>query len=461
MTGVAPVLALIYACLLVALIGYERRRSASCGPDLVSLFAFVSALQVVVPGIIIYGALPFADPQSPTQNQFFDRVLTGAAPAAAVGVCLMTVWFYVAFYAAIGAARPLFRTSSGRSLDLRTSRATLVAVLVLGAGMTALAFWSLGDTMLLRYASLILFRDQFESVERTIFSANVFALTQSWTWLAVVLVFASLEPPRRRLLVAFAVALVVLFALLSVSRRAIFIPVLMSYMVVVLLSGKWHLRLLLIGALPVGFWLAFGKGILGAIAYGGTVEAVTGSYSTLTAGLIRTGAESGITMLESIATLSWLDVGPRLGIDHFMAALKLLPEGALGLDFNYPERIVRISTTAFLHARALDIPPGLMGQMWIDFGILGPLLWGVALGLQVALLQSWWTRIRPRRGAAAVAVVALFIVALPVNTGSYDFTFSIDIVIVVLVLLLVSRRVAGAVFEPPARAVNDLRVSDV
>jgi hypothetical protein len=32
-----------------------------------------------------------------------------------------------------------------------------------------------------------------------------------------------------------------------------------------------------------------------------------------------------------------------------------------------------LSTGAFVGAEELDIPPGIVGQMWLDFGVLGPL----------------------------------------------------------------------------------------
>jgi hypothetical protein len=438
-TESASWLAVAYGTLALALLFVERARTARSGPDVVSLFIIISALQIVLPGVIIYGALPFVSPAAPTGNRFFDRVLTEADPAAALAVLLLTLWFYASFYFTVSFAKYASRTRLASPRELHVRHRWLLTILLVGGAITLAAFWSLGDSMLLRYATLILFRDQFQEIERSAFTANALFLTQAWSWLSVVLVFAALERRLFRSILPIAVCLAVAFAVLSVSRRAVFIPLLMSYLILVATSGRWHARWLAVGAVPMGFWLAFGKSILGAFAYGGTVAGVVDSYSSWSSGTLRAGAEAGITILESVATLSWLDLRPRFGVDHLMAALKLLPEGALGLNFNYPERIVRLSTAAFLDPMALDVPPGLLGQMWLDFGALGPLAWGIVMGLQVAFLQLLWCTLRRSWTAASVLVVLLFIVALPVNTGSYDFTFSIDIVIVVVALALVAR----------------------
>jgi hypothetical protein len=63
-------------------------------------------------------------------------------------------------------------------------------------------------------------------------------------------------------------------------------------------------------------------------------------------------------------------------------------------------------------------------------------------GLQLSVIQWLLENIRCTRQSAAVLVVLVFIVALPVNTGSFDFTFSVDIVAIsaALLLCLVVRR---------------------
>ena len=95
---------------------------------------------------------------------------------------------------------------------------------------------------------------------------------------------------------------------------------------------------------------------------------------------------------------------------------------------------------AFADANAQDLPPGLMGQMWLDFGLAGPLVWGAAFGLQMSLLQRWFKGARRTLSSAAVFTVLTFVIALPLNSGSFDFSFSVDIFMILGVIALCVRR---------------------
>ena len=77
--------------------------------------------------------------------------------------------------------------------------------------------------------------------------------------------------------------------------------------------------------------------------------------------------------------------------------------------------------------------------MWMDFRIFGPIVWGLILGLQMSIVQYVFARTTRTRQAAALFVLVTFVVALPLNTGTYDFTFSIDIYALVLSILLTFR----------------------
>ena len=163
---------------------------------------------------------------------------------------------------------------------------------------------------------------------------------------------------------------------------------------------------------------------------------------------MRAACEVGVSLTESLwGTVTLLPIGPRFGIDHLMSVMRLFPEGVMGLDFNFPERVVRLSTEAFAGPEAQDIPPGFLGQMWLDFGIMGPLVWGIIFGLQVALLQLLFERTTRSWESASFMALVLFLIAYPVNTGSLDFTFSFDIVVLLVVLFLGTkwRRLPAAV----------------
>jgi hypothetical protein len=209
----------------------------------------------------------------------------------------------------------------------------------------------------------------------------------------------------------------------------------MIYLTLVLHSGRWMVRWIVVGAVPLLLLVAFGKNILAAVAYDGTVETIVESYESWMSALLRAATDIGITIVESLGTLQFLDVGLRFGVDHVLSMAQRFPEKSLGLDFDFPERIVRISTAAFADASSQDIPPGLLGQMWLDFRVAGPVIWGLAFGLQMSVIQFFFERTRRTRQSAAVFMLLVFIVALPLNSGSFDFTFSVDIIALAAVLL--------------------------
>jgi hypothetical protein len=97
--------------------------------------------------------------------------------------------------------------------------------------------------------------------------------------------------------------------------------------------------------------------------------------------------------------------------------MKIFPERTLGFEVDYPERIVRISTTALDDPDAADLPPGCSGRCGWIFRLAGPVLWGIVFGLQLSVIQFLFQRTRCTRQSSVVFVVLVFIVALPLNTG--------------------------------------------
>jgi hypothetical protein len=115
------------------------------------------------------------------------------------------------------------------------------------------------------------------------------------------------------------------------------------------------------------------------------------------------------------------------------------------MDSIFPERIVRIATRAFAGADDEDIPPGLFGQMWIDFRIFGPVIWGLVFGALMRYMQNRFDGSRITLQSAAYVMVVVYIVTLPLNTGSFDFVFSLDNFFLLTFLWLVySRSGVGA-----------------
>lgn len=430
--------------LLTVIVGWiEARRTRGSGLDITTVFVTLVLLESCVPGIFIYGLLPFVESAGPMGVPVFDRILLAVDPPTGWLVFCMTAWFLIVLYVAAAGARLALNTRGSASdhdnqLIVTFSERRLLSILLFGAALSLLSFYLLGENLVARYTNLILFRADYPEIEKTALNANAFALTQSWGWLSVVACFVCLEK-HRRYTFWICLGLTLMFALLGVSRRAILLPVLLSYLTLALYRGRWRLRWIIVGAIPLIVWLSVGKELFAAIAFGGTTETVLGNYSSSIGALFRAACEVGLTIIESLGTLLFVHVPMRFGIDHVLSLAQRFPEGMLGWDFNFPERIVRISTEAFADNYSQDIPPGLFGQMWLDFRILGPVAWGIVFGLQVAVLQILFEKTQRTMQSCALFVLLIFVVALPIDTGSFDFTFSVDIIALLVSLAICVR----------------------
>ncbi len=430
-----------FVAMLAGVALVEVRRMRATGPDLLSLFLVIVLLQCGVPGAIIFLGLPFTDRTAPTGNEVFDHILSAVTPSTGLLVCVLTAWFLVWVYAGTEATGWLLAARRRRAgadaasdaaavpaQELVVHEGRLLAVVAGGMALTLFSFWQLGDDLLVRYTNLILYRAGFEGIERTALNANAFALTQTWAWLSVVAAYVVADRHGRGARWGLVLVAILLFAVLGVSRRALFIPPLLAYLALVLWRGRWRLGAVALAMVPALAWLAFGKNLLAAVAAGSAVEQVADAYGSWVNALLRAACDQGITVVESLGTLTFLDLPPRFGIDHLLSLAQRFPEGLLGLDVDWPERIVRTSTTAFADANAQDVPPGLAGQMWLDFRLAGPVVWGLVFGAQVAVLQAFLNRVRRTGPAAAVFALLTFVVALPANSGSFDFSLSVDII---------------------------------
>lgn len=456
MTPAYLAVALLYALFALAVLVVELRRTRGSRADATSIFVALALLQCCLPAIALYAMLPFVNPQVPTGNGVLDRILQSANPTSALLVLAMTVWFIVFFYASLAVGRLALGSDAPArvrgGLIVSVSPERLLLVLTGGLGLTLLSFWLLGDNLLSRYANLILLRAGYEGIERNALNANAFSLTQTWSWLSVLALFCVRERWGRRWLWWICLVTAVIFAALGASRRGLFLPLVLGYLTLVLHDGRWRLRWIVGSLVPLVLLIAFGKQAFSALAYSGGFETVTGYYQSWTSAVLRAATEIGLTVVESLGTLSFLDLGMRFGVDHLLSIAQRFPEGVLGLDFNFPERIVRLSTAAFADPTAQDLPPGLVGQMWIDFRILGPVVWGIVFGLQMSVLQHLFERTRRSLQSAGVFMLLVFVVSLALNTGSFDFTFSTDI-FAVLFVLMVCVRVRR---EPPLAIPEDL-----
>ncbi|HJP58830.1 MAG TPA: hypothetical protein VJ865_02485 [Gemmatimonadaceae bacterium] len=439
MSRIYLLVALGYVLFALAVVQIEFRRTRARGIDVTTVFIGLCMIQCCIPGIAIYSFLPLVDRAAPTGIDAFDRVYHAMDPTLAFAVLLLTVWFVLFIYIGSGLGRLILSSErlGGRksySFLLSVSLQRTFVVLAVGLLLTLLSFYLLGDSLPVRYANLILLRAGAPEIERTALNANAFALTQTWGFLAILAIFAAYETKGRGGAWIIAILLALVFAVLGVSRRALFLPIIFCYFTVSLQRAKFRLKWIAIAAVPMLLLLAYGKEILASVAFGIDVDTVSSNYQSLASAMLRAFSDSGLTIIESVGTLAFLHLDPRLGVDHVLSMLQRFPEGMLGWDFNFPERIVRVSTTAFADANAQDIPPGIVGQMWLDFRLLGPVVWGLAFGLQVSVLQALYVHTVKSYQSAAAFVLLAFVVVLPINTGSFDFSFNVDMIALVAAL---------------------------
>jgi hypothetical protein len=432
-----------YALLTIAVGVFEAKRIRASGPDAISIFIVLFLVECCLPGIVIYACLPLVDEPSPTDVAPIDRIFAAADFATALLVLGLTASFVVSFYGFAALCSRLLRSSSGRPssdsrLVLTGSPPRLLLALAAGLALSVVSFYALGSSMVERYTNLILFRAGSQEGQESVLNAYGFALTQTWAWFSVPALFVIDERRGRRLSWFLCLSFLVVFVLLGVSRRAVFIPLLLAYLTLVLFDHRWRLNWLLAGATPILLWIAFGKELIGTLAFGGTLSDVVGRYETVSASFLRAASEIGLTIVESLGSINMLDLPPRFGVDHLLSVLRQIPTSHYWLGI-LPTRIVRLTTEAFASAHDEDIPPGVFGQMWMDFRVFGPIVWGLMLSLPMSIVQHVFAQTIRTRQAAAMFVLITFIVALPLNTGTYDFTFSIDIYALVLCFFLTFR----------------------
>lgn len=430
-----------YVFTLVTLLIVERKRLNQRKPDFLFLLLIFIAMYVLVPGALLTGIVGLFGSSLSTEVPFFDRVLRDVTVVEAALVFVMSSLFiatlYACWFAFLGARRSApVAAFNDASMEVRISARRWLTFMLVGLTGMYILLESLGGG-LTGYQNLILLRAGDEAIGRTFVTANLFSQTQTFAILAIV-GFVLFWHRGSVLGVAAAICCLIAFGLMGASRRAFAIPLLLVYLTFVMQNKRFYLFRFVLPFLaifvPIVMW---GKEALAyfAVSPEFSFDGVYRASSGLAGGL-RVASDVGQSVVESWATLLYLDLPLRFGVDHLLALLSRIPDGFIGLDIEFPERIVRISTESFV-GREQDIPPGLIGQMWLDFGLLGPIVWGILFAAQIAALQVIYDRVAKTPEITALFVVALFVVAMPINTGSFDFTFSVDVMVLVALMYFI------------------------
>jgi len=446
----------LYLFLTVVLFCLERNRTRRKGPDFLSLFVVIFAVQNIIPGMVISFLLSqYARPPD-LQNELFDRIYQHISPIDIFLSAMMSLSFILALYIFYHKLYSRYTQTTG---DPRRTRLQVVSwrlwlVMLLGVFSSYFLLKSMGqDSLLNTYRTLVLFRAG-GGVSRTFVNANLFALAQTFSLLSIIpFVYFVIRPGGfgKFLRLVIATAGVIVFSLLCVSRRALPLDILLIYFTLVIVNKKWYLKFAGVAFLLFLPVLIYGKAVIFSIGASGNFDGVLDAVKNTSVpdALLSGFTYLGISLVTSWATFMFLDIPFRYGIDHILSMLGRIPLGSLGFDKDaiLPERIVRISTRTFVDSNAQDIPPGLIGQMWLDFGIFGPVIWGMIFAAALSFLQIRFERKQKTPQSVAFFMIGLYVLSLPLNTGSFDFVFSVDVFFLVLFLLIVYKRVAYRCLE--------------
>ena len=430
-----------YLVMAAAIAIHEYKIISTRGGDSFTVVVIFVLIYLLIPSAGIYSLLGLYGNDLRTGNYFFDKVISRLDFVESMMVFLLTVVFTLGLYFT------RFFPAKKRStiLPMKELRLRRVAAYLSLGTLTLICgtfFFQLGDSVAQRYANLILFRSQHESSVRTFFSANAFSLTQTLMFLAAGVFFIYQCENKRFRAMAFFV-LMLLAAILMGSRRGFIFPVVIIYLSFVLLRRNVYWQRMMLVIPVVVIWLGFGKEWLGSFAYDVDAGRLLGNYDSLGSMLLRSFSEIGISQIQSLAVFQHFEITARLGTDHLLSVLRRIPDGMIGLEIDWPERIVRKTTKVFTSSAEADIPPGLIGQSWLDFPVLGAFLWGVFIGLQALFVNRLSSRLIQSPSKISLIVLASVIIALPINTGSLDYTFTVDIMMLVLLLGVLFRSVSS------------------
>jgi hypothetical protein len=429
-------MSLLYLLLALVIGAKERRRMSISGVDTVTIIVIFAFFYIIIPSIVIHWIIGVYEGNIKTNIFFFDKVLLRISFFDSLTIFLLTSMFLFGFYTFSRDQNFVFVEQKNHTLSINQNIALLFSAILFLICMKF--YFDLGGSFSERYSQLVKFRSLDFQSDRNFFTANAFSLTRTLTWLSAAMFYVSLSR-RHKLLTVLYFVLMIIGVFLTGSRREIIFAFLIVYFSFIL-YGKRLKILRIVWFIPLFIiWIAFGKEFAWSNAYAARTDLVFSQYDSIDSLVLRAFCDIGITQISSFAVLQHFDITLRLGVDHILSVLRRLPDGMLGLDIEWPKRIVRVTTENFTSRHDADIAPGLIGQSWFDFPVLGAFLWGALLGFQIRFLTRWSSRYNNTPEKNALIVLLCLIIAMPINTGSFDFTFSIDMIVLVFALAMIFR----------------------
>jgi hypothetical protein len=391
-------------------------------------WAFV--LVVSLPAAALYNFLPNMDLNAPGQLVLLGMAATNATPLLHVSLLAMTAlsWGSILLgYVASGGTTRFRRPPSFCTYPLVNRRAWIVTCVIVMISISSVvtlmqilkqeSFGALVGFITSDY------RVNWTASTKGFFDALAFALINSMLPLAFL--GLTIQTRWRTLRYLIILPLAVILLLMCGSRRAATVLLLVTLMSQ--LPRNRIMALSIAFALPIiiVIMVLFGRAIPGMI--GGEERSATEVLSDRAwdhAGYIS--SELAISQTASLSTMTWFDNWPRMGVDHVLSVLRLLPEQSIfGTEFT--QRFTRHATNMHIgDPGANDIPVGFIGAVWVDGYWLGVIVLPLALGLFAGRFDRW---IHSRDGISgpgwyAIAYLNFTVYFQTLNSGTLDFTMS-------------------------------------
>jgi hypothetical protein len=437
---------LLYFLLALAIIAYELNREKAMLLDLLSVATLFYLANIVVPAIIIHMTLDtgLVKADSVRNLQLVNNYYHLVQPVDKWIVLLGSIVAYMGLV--IGYNYVESRGTPREGVTVRTEtplRITWVmlffvfCLLILIYGNSLMPGDPVKGVLL---STFFRAEDPFYAFERNALNANIYSSIHAFLLIAV-LGYALWDEKRRG--AAFYLLLTACFLLIdaiaSGARRNLLIAAIIIYMYIANRSNRYRIHYMLPVLLLSAPLLYFGKTILRNLT-DFDIGLVIGSDVTPLQQALTAACDIGISHVQSLGILALYDGLPRFGLDHLFSLLRMIPFGLFDLEKPWPLRVVRI-TTGYLTGdpTAQDVPPGYIGQCWIDFPFLGFFIFPALHGALFALVNRGFKTINLPKSPfyLMVYLVIGYILALPFNSGSLDFVFSVDMFYAgVLILLL-------------------------
>ena len=423
-------------CSLISLIRREYLRTRKRGADSFSIFSLLFAAECLVPLAVISAFFSFREKTSlKLGNELLDLVYFSFSSEDLIIVAVFAILFYFITYIFYACVTGGLEAREIRSMFRVTFNKLIMGIILVTGAVSLIIMLSQGaDSIAESYRWLVRFRNLDPNIERNFLNANMFSLIQPLLFLSTAGLLICKDKTKARYEIFLWLAATLFFGVAAVSRKAIFIPLFLIISTELLAKKKVKFAQIFSISLIVVVVLLLVKPLFTyVIGARGDVKTSASNYDDA---ILYLASDAGLTVCESLGVISLVHMPMRLGIDHLLSIARRLPEESLGLPDLLPQRIVRRTTEIFYHADAQDIPPGLMGMMWLDYRWFGPIIYGGFFGIGLGMIERLRKKFVSSHAASAMFSIALFVFCLPINTGSLDFTFSMDVFFLFLLLAL-------------------------